>query len=95
MGRSLQHGETLSFRLDPNDKAELARLASDAHKPVGEVLRDAVQDLLKNARRRAYLNRAKQDAAACAALTRSNSNDESRLMSELDALFTPPHDWRA
>lgn len=77
--------EVLTFRLDPLLKREVTRIARTEHKPVGELLRELVQERVDRKRRLAFEAEARRQSLLVAAAARDPNSDEAAVMRELDA----------
>ncbi len=77
--------EVLTFRLDPLLKREVIRIARTEHKPVGELLRELVQERVDRKRRLAFEAEARRQSLLVAAAARDPNSDEAAVMRELDA----------
>jgi len=79
--------EILTFRIDPSLKREVSRIARTEHKPVGELLRELVQERVDRKRRLAFEAEARRQCLEANAAARDPNSDEAAVMRELDANF--------
>ena len=79
--------EILTFRIDPSLKREVSRIARTEHKPVGELLRELVQERVDRKRRLAFEAEARRQSLLLAAAAQDPNSDEAAVMRELDANF--------
>ena len=79
--------EILTFRIDPSLKREVSRIARTERKPVGELLRELVQERLDRKRRLAFEAEARRQSLLVAAAAQDPDSDEAAVMRELDANF--------
>jgi hypothetical protein len=79
--------EILTFRIDPSLKREVTRIARTERKPVGELLRELVQERVDRKRRREFEAEARRQSLECAAAARDPNSDEAAVMRELEANF--------
>lgn len=87
---------TVTFRVDPALKAELARLAERNDQSLGELLRELARERIALERRRAFAAEARRQSLAIAERARDPSTDEHALMRELEAELADPGDeWKA
>jgi hypothetical protein len=77
--------EILTFRIDPSLKREVTRIARTERKPVGELLRELVQERVDRKRRQAFEAEARRQSLLLAAAARDPNSDEAAVMRELDA----------
>jgi hypothetical protein len=77
--------EILTFRIDPSLKREVTRIARTERKPVGELLRELVQERVDRKRRQAFEAEARRQSLECAAAARDPNSDEAAVMRELEA----------
>lgn len=80
-----QKDESVTFRLDPELKADLSAIADKDHLPMGEVLRTLVRDLVARRRREAFEQEAHRQSEAIAARAATPGSEEARIMDELAA----------
>jgi hypothetical protein len=74
----------VTFRLGPKLKAEFTEIAEREEKPVGELLRELVQEHVKRVRRREFEAEARRQSLECAAAARDPNSDEAQVMRELE-----------
>jgi predicted DNA-binding protein len=87
--------DTLTFRLPPALKADLAALAEKEAKPVGEFLRELIRERIKQERRREFEEEARRECELLNALAKDPNSDEAAIMRELDAhLDTLADEWK-
>jgi len=79
--------EILTFRIDPSLKREVTRIARTERKPVGELLRELVQERVDRKRRREFEAEARRQSLECAAAARDPNSVEAAVMRELEANF--------
>ncbi len=79
--------EILTFRIDPALKREVRRIARTERKPVGELLRELVQERVERKRRLAFEAEARRQSLLVAAAAQDPNSDEAAVMRELDANF--------
>jgi hypothetical protein len=79
--------EILTFRIDPSLKREVSRIARTERKPVGELLRELVQERVDRKRRLAFEAEARRQSLLVAAAAQDPDSDEAAVMRELDANF--------
>ena len=92
---ALQRGDSVTFRLDPSLKTELAGLAERQHKSLGELLREMARERVERERRVAFEAEARRQCLEAAAVARDTSTDEHRVMRELEAdLDEFGNEWR-
>jgi hypothetical protein len=77
--------EILTFRIDPSLKREVSRIARTERKPVGELLRELVQERVDRKRRLAFEAEARRQSRLIAAAAQDPNSDEAAVMRELDA----------
>jgi metal-responsive CopG/Arc/MetJ family transcriptional regulator len=77
----------VTFRIAPKLKAELNEIAEREEKSVGELLRELVQERIKQARRREFEAEARRQSLIIAAAARDPNGDEAAVMRELEAHF--------
>jgi Ribbon-helix-helix protein, copG family len=86
-GGTAVKAEILTFRIDPSLKREVSRIARTERKPVGELLRELVQERVDRKRRLAFEAEARRQSLLLAAAVQDPSSDEAAVMRELDANF--------
>lgn len=79
--------EILTFRIDPSLKREVSKIAQIERKPVGELLRELVQERVDRKRRLAYEAEARRQSLLVAAAASDPNSDEAAVMRELEANF--------
>jgi len=79
--------ETVTFRIDAALKDELAGIAEEEAKPVGELLRELVREHIKQRRRRAFEAEARRQCELLNAAAEDPNSDEAQVMREIDANF--------
>jgi predicted DNA-binding protein len=79
--------ETVTFRLEAALKDQLAELAETEHKPVGELLRELVQQHVKQRKRLAFEAEARRQCEILNAAAQDPNSDEAQVMRELEAHF--------
>ena len=87
--------DTLTFRLPPALRADLAALAEKEEKPVGELLRELIRDRIKQVRRREFEAEARRQCLAANAAAEDPNSDEAAVLRELDAhLDSLADEWK-
>lgn len=71
---------SITFRIAPEQKAKLTRLAERENKPVGELMRDLAEARLKEEERRVWEAEARRQALAIAERAKNPRSDEARTM---------------
>jgi predicted transcriptional regulator len=71
---------SITFRIGPEQKAKLTRLAERENKPVGELMRDLAEARLWEEERRAWEAEARRQALAIAERAKDPKSDEARTM---------------
>ena len=90
-----QKADTLTFRLAPALKADLAALAAKEAKPVGELLRELVHERIKHEKRREFEAEAHRQCQIINAAAQDPNSDEAAVMRELDAhLDSLADEWK-
>ena len=79
--------ETVTFRIDAALKDELAEIAEEEARPIGELLREMVREHIKQKKRREFAAEARRQSLECAAAARDPNGDEAQVMRELDGNF--------
>jgi len=79
--------DTLTFRLSPALKADLAALAAKEAKPIGALLRELIGERIKRERRREFEAEARRQCQIINAAAQDPNSDEAQVMRELDANF--------
>jgi predicted DNA-binding protein len=79
--------DTLTFRLPPALKADLAALAEKQEKPVGELLRELIRERIKQERLCEFEAEARRQCLAANAAAEDPNSDEAAILRELDANF--------
>jgi hypothetical protein len=79
--------ETVTFRIAPALKAAFAEIAEQEHKPLGELLRQMIRELVEQKRRREFEAEARRQSLLLAEAARDPNSDEAAIMRELDANF--------
>ena len=79
--------DILTFRIDASLKREVSRIARTERKPVGELLRELVQERVDRKRRLAFEAEARRQSLLIAAAARDPNSDEAAVMRELEANF--------
>lgn len=88
--------DTVTFRVDPALKSELARLAEQNDQSLGELLRELARERVALERRREFETEARRQSLAIAERARDPGTDEHSLMRELEAeLADPGGEWQA
>ena len=77
---AIQRGDTVSFHLDPALKVELAKLARQDRKSLGELLRELVRDRVRLERRRKFEAEARRQSLEIAERSRDPDSDEAEVM---------------
>ena len=77
--------EIITFRVDSSLKREVSRIARAERKPVGELLRELVQERVDRKRRLAFEAEARRQSLLVAAVARDPNSDEAAVMRELEA----------
>jgi predicted transcriptional regulator len=91
---AVHHGESVTFRIDPALKAELARVAEQDRKSLGELLRELVRDRVAQERRRAFEAEARRQSLLIAERARDPNSDEAEVTRWI-AEVTDPEGWGA
>ena len=78
-------GDTVTFRIDPGLKAELANVASRHHQSLGELLRNLARDRVAAEHRHAFEAEARRQSLEAAAAARDPHSDEHAVMRELES----------
>ncbi len=73
-------GGTVTFRLDPELKAELTNLAERDHKSLGELLRELAGERVERERRRMFEAEARRQSLLIAARANDPNSDEAEVM---------------
>lgn len=79
--------ETLTFRIPPALKAEIAALAEKEAKPVGELLRELIRARIKQEKRREFEAAARRACQILNAAAQDPNSDEAAVLRELEANF--------
>jgi hypothetical protein len=79
--------DSLTFRIPPALKADLAAIAEKEAKPIGEVLRELIRDRIKQDRRREFEAEARRQCLEANAAAQDPNSDEYAVMRELEANF--------
>jgi hypothetical protein len=79
--------DSLTYRITPALKADLAALAAKREKPIGEFLRELIRDRLKQEERRKFEEEARRACEVLNAAARDPSSDEAQILRELEANF--------
>ena len=79
--------EMVTFRVDRRLKAAIAEIAEEESKPLGELLRELVQDRVAAKRRREFEIEARRQSLLLAEAARDPDSDEAAVLRELDANF--------
>jgi hypothetical protein len=88
-------GDTVTFRIDPGLKAELANVAGQYHQSLGELLRDLVRDRVAAEHQRAFEAEARRQSLEAAAAARDPHSDEHAVMHELESALEEFNDeWK-
>lgn len=77
--------EIITFRIAPALKREVRRIARTEHKPVGELLRELVQERVDRKRRLAFEAEARRQCLEANAAARDPNSAEAAVMRELEA----------
>ncbi|MFC0269480.1 hypothetical protein [Kushneria aurantia] len=78
-------GDTVTFRIDPGLKAELADIADRHHQSLGELLRNLARDRIAEEHRRAFEAEARRQSLEAAAAARDPQSDEHAVMRDLES----------
>jgi hypothetical protein len=78
---------TLTFRIAPALKADLAALAEKEAKPIGELLREIICERINQERRREFEAEARRQCLEANAAAQDPNSDEAAVMRELEANF--------
>jgi predicted transcriptional regulator len=76
--------EMVTARLDPALKADLAELARQESKAMGELLRDLIREHIARKKRQEFEAEAHRQSLETAAAARDPQSDEAQVMRELD-----------
>lgn len=79
--------DSLTFRIPPALKADLAAIAEKEAKPIGEVLRELIRDRIKQDRCREFEAEARRQCLEANAAAQDPNSDEYAVMRELEANF--------
>jgi hypothetical protein len=79
--------EMVTFRVDRRLKAAIAEIAEEESKPLGELLREMVQDRVAARRQREFEIEARRQSRLLAEAARDPTSDEAAILRELDANF--------
>jgi len=79
--------DTLTFRIPPALKADLAAIADKEAKPVGELLRELIRERIKQERRREFEAEARRECELLNAAAQDPNSDEAAVLRELEANF--------
>lgn len=79
--------ETLTFRLDADLKADLAKIAHEQSRPIGEVVRLLIRESVQQRKRRKFLDEARRQSLELARAAEDPNTDESAILRELGAAF--------
>lgn len=87
--------DTLTFRIPPALKADLAAIAEKEAKPVGEVLRELIRERIEQDRRREFEAEARRQCLEAKAAAQDPSSDEAAVLRELEAhLDSLADEWK-
>jgi hypothetical protein len=87
--------DSLTFRIPPALKADLAAIAEKEAKPVGELLRELIRDRIKQERRREFEAEARRQCEILNAAAQDPNSDEAAVLRELDAhLDSLADEWK-
>ncbi len=87
--------DTLTFRIPPALKADLAAIAETEAKPIGALLRELVHERVAREQRRRFEAEARRQSLEASAVARDPKSDEAAVMRELDAELNEFGDeWR-
>lgn len=87
--------EMVTVRLDPTLKAELAEVAKQESKAVGELLRELIRERVARKKRQDFEAEAHRQSLEAAAAARDPKSDEAQVMRELEAeLEEFADEWR-
>jgi len=78
MARTTTQRDTITFRLDPELKEELIKLAAQDHKSLGELMRELARDRVAQAERHAFEIEARRQCREIAAAYEADS-DEAKV----------------
>lgn len=79
--------DIITVRVPPALKAALAEIAEQEAKPVGELLRELIQQRVKEKERREFEAEARRQSLLLAELAKDPNSDEAQILRELDANF--------
>jgi hypothetical protein len=79
--------DSLTFRIPPALKADLAAIAEKEAKPLGELLRELIRDRIEQERRREFEAEARRQCLLINAAAQDPNSDEAAVMRELEANF--------
>ena len=79
--------EIVTFRIAPALKAALVEIAEQERKPVGELLREMIRELVEQKERREFEAEARRQSLLLAEAAQDPHSDEAAIMRELDANF--------
>jgi hypothetical protein len=86
---------SLTFRIPPVLKADLAAIAAKEVKPIGELLRELIRERIKQERRREFEAEARRQCLEANAAAQDPDSDEAAVMRELDIHLDPLADeWK-
>jgi predicted transcriptional regulator len=77
--------DTVTFRIDPDLKVELTRVAERDSRSLGELLRELIRTRVEAERRREFEAEAQRQSQAIAERALDPATDEYAMMQELEA----------
>ena len=87
--------DTLTFRIPPALRADLALIAEKESKPIGELLRELIRERIKQERRREFEAEARRQCEIINAAAQDPNSDEAAVLRELDAhLDSLADEWK-
>lgn len=88
-------GESVTFRIEPDLKAELTKVAERDQKTLGELLRELARERVALEHHRAFEAEARRQSLAIAERAKDPNSDEAQVLRELEAdLEEFADEWR-
>jgi len=84
----------VTVRLDPALKADLAELAKQESKAMGELLRELIREHVARKKRQVFEAEAHRQSLEAAAAARDPNSDEAQVMRELEAELELADEWK-
>jgi len=92
MARTSTQRDSVTFRIDPELKEALIKLADQDHKSLGELMRELARDRIAQAERRAFEDEARRQCREIAAAYETDS-DEAEVTRWTEAV-ADTQDWK-